>query len=77
MKTKEFYKRLKDDMIDNTNKDRQHLIKDIKITSLEQVLGIFRSVMIKNYIQYEESILLRKEIKNLCNVLGISERDLK
>ena len=76
MKTKEFYARLKEDMIANTDKNRQHLIKDIKITSLEQVLGLFRSVMIKNSIQYEESIQMRKELKNLCSVLGISEKDL-
>jgi ABC-type molybdate transport system ATPase subunit len=76
MKTREFYKRLKDDMLANTDKNRQHLIKDIQITSLEQVLGLFRSVMIKNSIQYEESIQMRKELKNLCSVLGISEKDL-
>lgn len=77
MKTKEFYKRLKVDLLDNTHPEHRHLIKDIEITSLEQVLGIFRSVMIRNSAQIDEAVQMKKEIKNLCSVLGITEKDLE
>lgn len=76
MKTKEFYKRLKIDLIDNSHPEHKYIIKDIQITSLEQVLGIFRSVMIRNSAQIDESIQMRKELKALCSVLDISEKDL-
>lgn len=76
MTNKEFYKRLKADLLDNTHPEHRHIIKDLQITSLEQVLGIFRSVMIRNNNHIEEAIVLKRELKSLCNVLGIDEKEL-
>lgn len=76
MTNKQFYKRLKVDLLDNTHPEHRHHLKDLNITSLEQVLGIFRSVMIRNSSQYDESIKMRKELKHLMDVLGVTERDL-
>jgi hypothetical protein len=76
MTTKEFYKRLSTDLYDNTHPNYQHLVKDLKITSLEQVLGVFRSIMIRNNASVDEAIKMKKDLKGLMDVLGLTEKDL-
>ena len=76
MSNKEFYKRLKLDLVENTLPEFKHIVEDIEITSLEQVLGIFRSVMIRNNQLVDDNNKCGKELKNLCNILGITEKDL-
>lgn len=76
MNNKEFYKRLATDLYENTHPNYQHLVKDLKITSLEQVLGLFRSIMIRNTTSVDEAIKMKKDLKGLMDVLGLTERDL-
>lgn len=71
MLIKQFYLRLKADLMDLTPEEHRHHITDMKITSLHQVLGMFRSVMIKNNKLIEENKFLNEELKTLANVLGI------
>ena len=76
MTNKQFFTRLAKELHDNTHPTHQHLVKDLQITSLPQVLGIIRSVMIRNNNHMEEAVELRKNLKELCNVIGIDEKDL-
>jgi hypothetical protein len=76
MTSKEFYKRLKFDLMEHTLPEYRDIIKDLEIVSLEQVTGIFRSVMIRNNQLVEDNAKHLKELKNLCSILGISEKDL-
>lgn len=75
MNLKTFYKRLAKDLYENTHPDHREIIKNLKITSLEQTLGIFRSVMIRNTSQIEDAKAMKKELKALAHVIGLEDRE--
>lgn len=71
MKNKEFYKKLSDEVYQCTHPDVREMVKDLKITSLDQVLGMFRSVMLRNWQLMDDGVEMNKQIKKLKDVVGM------
>jgi hypothetical protein len=77
MTNREFYKRLAKEIKENVHPTVADSVRNLEITSLHQVLGIVRSIMIRNNQNLDEAMALKKELKALCNILDISEKELE
>ncbi len=64
------------ELLENTVPEHKVLLGDIKISSLDQALGIFRAMMFRNLDLTQENLYLRKELKKMMEVLDIDEREL-
>jgi hypothetical protein len=79
MNTKEFYRKIEKDVlahVDTVNPQHLHLLKDLKITSLEQALGVFRAILELNVRFHQDTIDIQKQIDGIMNEHDLTEDDL-
>jgi len=79
MTNKEFYRAIERELLAHTeaiNPEHVHLLKSVKITSLELALDAFKVLFGVNLHLSQEAIDIQKQIDEIMSVNGIDESDL-
>ena len=79
MKNKEFYRTIEKEVLDHigkVNPKNLHILKDLKITSLEQALGVFRAILELNVRHHDDALEFQRKIDEIMEAQGVDETDL-
>lgn len=71
MTNKQFYNLLYVDLVEYTKEELKPIVYDVKLTNLDQVLGVFRALLIKNEQLEADLVDLKRDLENIAEALGL------